>query len=209
MNAYYMYTHEMRFDLKRVYWSGHERLRRWLARFDLTPARLDVLRLVLIGYRTQSGLRRALGIARSTMSRMLKAMEARGLLTRTSRAPERARKHISLSAAVRELATRLLEILHPKQEKDMRAMLGCKRRQQRRYVRDAHALWCHLRAARRALGDRADRRDNELHWPKLRRYRPNAWKTAHRDRERRAAAQRARRAEARRTRELSAPPSPR
>lgn len=208
MHAYHMYTHEMRFDLKRVYWSGHERLRRWLARFDLTPARLEVLRLVLIGYKTQSGLRRALGIARSTMSRMLKGMEARGLVTRTSRAAERARKHIALSAAVRALATRLLGILHPKQAKDMRAMLGCTRKQQRRYERDGHTLWFRLRAARRAFGDRADRRDNELHWPKQKRYRPNAWKTAHRDRQRRAAAQRARRAEARRTRELSAPPSP-
>jgi len=72
------------FGAKRV----HLAVNRWAARilkeFGLTPARFDLMRLIYQhGYRlSQDLLRHRLGVARSTTSRMVRALEALGFVTR-------------------------------------------------------------------------------------------------------------------------------
>lgn len=99
---------ELIFSFKRVYLTGQRHLIAALKAYGLTPARLDVMRLVLEGIETQAALRRALGIARSTMSTMLTSMEKRGLIVRTSSAPQRAAKHVAITAG---LENRIVEAL--------------------------------------------------------------------------------------------------
>lgn len=158
MDRRYLHAHEVLFDHKRVYWSSQIALSRWLRPFDLTPARLEVLRLVEMGYATQAMLRRALGIARSTMSRMLSAMERRGLIVRTSRAPQRARKHVSVPRRIRALARALVSRAHPVFAKRLRKILGCTRSSTRAYAGRVSRLIRDLAVAREDLGDRGARR---------------------------------------------------
>lgn len=106
------YLHDIFFRFKRMYLAGRQHQINLLRHFGLTPARLEVLRMVLAGYTTQPALRRALGIARSTVSRMLIAMEARGFIVRTARAATRARKSIRLAPGLTRWIKRLLVELH-------------------------------------------------------------------------------------------------
>ncbi len=74
------------FTIKRAYYATLRLTRRALAAMGLTAARFDLLdALYKLGTRTihlQSQLRRALGVARSTISRMMRSLEQLGLVTR-------------------------------------------------------------------------------------------------------------------------------
>jgi DNA-binding MarR family transcriptional regulator len=72
------------FQVKRAYYATLNFTRPSLRGFGLTPARFDlIIALLKGGHRaTQSMIRRKLGVARSTVSRMLAAMEKAGLVTR-------------------------------------------------------------------------------------------------------------------------------
>lgn len=158
----YMYMHELLFDQKRTYWSTQAELLRWLKEHGLTPARLEVLRLIEMGYATQAALRQALGIARSTMSRMLTAMEKRGQLVRTASAPQRARKHLSVPRRVRALARALLERGYSKLCARMRAIVDCGRRSEAVHARRVWTVMEHLIRARSELRDRSTRAHGDL-----------------------------------------------
>jgi DNA-binding MarR family transcriptional regulator len=73
------------FGLKRGYYASLRVTRGALRRYGLTPARYDVLFAIDARFEasTQMGLRNVLGIARSTMTRMLTRMRELGLVTRT------------------------------------------------------------------------------------------------------------------------------
>lgn len=71
------------FGLKRAYHGTLRTTRRALARLGLTPARFDLLYIVAHAADVaQSDLRRALGVAASTVSRMLRSLEDLGLIQR-------------------------------------------------------------------------------------------------------------------------------
>ncbi len=74
------------FTIKRAYYATLKLTRRALAAMGLTAARYDLLdALYKLGTRTislQSQLRRAMGVARSTISRMMRSLEQLGLVTR-------------------------------------------------------------------------------------------------------------------------------
>ncbi len=74
------------FTIKRAYYATLKLTRRALAAMGLTAARYDLLdALYRLGTRAvhlQSNLRRGLGVARSTISRMMRSLEELGLVTR-------------------------------------------------------------------------------------------------------------------------------
>lgn len=69
------------FAFKRAHLSALNFARPILRRFELTPARFDIMVAVTIDP-TQSGVRRLLGLARATISEMLGRLEELGLITR-------------------------------------------------------------------------------------------------------------------------------
>jgi len=73
------------FVVKRAHLATLRFSRKVLAPFGLTPARFDVLYALTESEieRTQSGLRRALDVARATISEMLTTLERLGLVART------------------------------------------------------------------------------------------------------------------------------
>ncbi len=76
---------EVFFGLKRGHLAATRFSARLLFKFGLTPARFDLLRLVLhsgAAGMSQAYLRARLGVARSTVSRMLRALEQLGLVER-------------------------------------------------------------------------------------------------------------------------------
>ena len=70
------------FGAKRAYYATLEYGRKVLAEFGLTPARFEVLHLLLDKCESQRHLRGRLGLARSTLSRMLSVLEALGWVRR-------------------------------------------------------------------------------------------------------------------------------
>ncbi len=74
------------FTIKRAYYATLRLTRRALAAMGLTAARFDLLdalyRLGTGAVNLQSNLRRGLGVARSTISRMMISLERLGLITR-------------------------------------------------------------------------------------------------------------------------------
>ncbi len=74
------------FTIKRAYYATLRLTRRALRAIGLTPARYDLLdalyRLGTGCVHLQSHLRRGLGVARSTISRMMRSLEQLGLVTR-------------------------------------------------------------------------------------------------------------------------------
>jgi DNA-binding MarR family transcriptional regulator len=82
-----------------------------LARYGLTPARLDVL-MALTDYRiakTQAALRRALGVARATMSEMLASLEQLGWIKRTRNDYDRRTRDVALTPEGRGVFERAYE----------------------------------------------------------------------------------------------------
>lgn len=177
--------HEMLYEQKRAYWTVQGRLRRFLRRFGLTPARLEVLRFILMGYTSQPRLRRALGVASSTMSRMLSTMEKRGLVVRSASAPQRAKKSISVPEKIAGVAQRALGFLQPLMIGQLNRILGRTPREGALYIDAAHRAMCLLTHTRQVMGDRAYREDDEVRarrevkLPRPRRRslpRPDAWR---------------------------------
>src|SRR4029079_14746747 len=79
--------HTLFFALKRVHLMALELSRAMLGTALLTPARFDMLRIVHVNDLDgagvpQSNIRLLLGVSAATISRMLKALEARGLIVR-------------------------------------------------------------------------------------------------------------------------------
>ena len=79
--------HQLAFALKRAYYANLAVARATVIRDErrpgLTPARYDLLQyLQRFGSRLQSDLRRVLGVAKSTLSRMLRALEKHGWIVR-------------------------------------------------------------------------------------------------------------------------------
>lgn len=95
------------FGAKRAYWATLRFSSRKLASFGITPARLDMLRVI---YATpmrsvsQRYVRHHLGVARSVVSRMLRALEELGLVERGERfAHDRRTRVCRLTSRGREL----------------------------------------------------------------------------------------------------------
>ncbi|HEX7665697.1 MAG TPA: MarR family winged helix-turn-helix transcriptional regulator [Polyangiaceae bacterium] len=79
--------HEVAFSLKRGHWRCQRYLGALAARHGLTPARFDVLLAAykMQGYAYQSTIARKLGVRRSTVCKMMRAMEELGILVRLDR----------------------------------------------------------------------------------------------------------------------------
>jgi DNA-binding MarR family transcriptional regulator len=92
------------FGLKRAFHSTLRLTRRVFARLGLTAARFDLLYVVLKAGRfmVQRDLREALGVAPSTVSRMLKSLEELGLLRREPLPEDLRHRSITLTQAGRE-----------------------------------------------------------------------------------------------------------
>ena len=95
------------FDLKRAHHATLKFSRRVLSAFELTPARFDVLYAVGTNrWIFQHDLRVALGVARATISEMLKVLEKIGLITRWRWGRRRV---VWLSSKGREVMQRALD----------------------------------------------------------------------------------------------------
>jgi len=105
---------DLLFAFKRVHLAGNRNALKLLAAFGVTPARFDLMR-VLYGNRTfsmqQSWLRAQLGVARATLSKMLKALEKAGLVERKEDEFDRRTKRVTLTYAARSLVWNVLVAL--------------------------------------------------------------------------------------------------
>jgi len=92
--------HALFFGAKRAYYATLKVARPVLARFGLTPARLDLMTVITKGggHRVwQSEIRKALGVAAATVSRMVRALEELGFVERKRSAYERRQIEVSLT----------------------------------------------------------------------------------------------------------------
>ena len=86
------------FSAKRAHHAGLKFCRDLLAGSGLTPARFDLLyALANTGAKTQMALRKALGVARATISEMLEALEMVGLVRREPDAQDRRTLRVALT----------------------------------------------------------------------------------------------------------------
>ena len=106
--------HVLYFGLKRAFQATLKVNRPLLDRHGITPARFDLL------YRIhkegddkvrQSTLRKALGVARPTVSRMVRSLEKLGLLERETDWRDTRQKRLGLSVAGRKIVRRVLRKL--------------------------------------------------------------------------------------------------
>jgi DNA-binding MarR family transcriptional regulator len=148
------------FGLKRAHHAtlrfGHE----VLGRFGLTPARFDLLFAITTwdsGLVRQSALRRELGVARSTISRMLRSLEQLGFIRRTPRRYTRSVWLTRLGRFVTRRATRHTYRRGLARRAIDHALLA-RTRSERFIARDV--LEGTLRSIRRKFGDVA-----ELYYP--------------------------------------------
>ena len=105
---------DLLFAYKRVHLAGNRNALMLLAAFKLTPARFDLMR-TLYGNRTfsmpQSWLRAQLGVARATVSRMLKALERLGFVERKPDEYDRRTKKVTLTFEARSIVWNVLVAL--------------------------------------------------------------------------------------------------
>ncbi len=76
---------DLLFGSKRAYWASAGFATRKLVKFGITPARINLLRVIYaspLASVSQRYVRHHLGVARSTVSRMMRALEELGLLER-------------------------------------------------------------------------------------------------------------------------------
>jgi DNA-binding MarR family transcriptional regulator len=99
--------HGVSFWFKRAHWSAVRLGRAVVGPFGLTPARFDVLFLLEQGVLAQSALRRLLGVARSTMSTMVRRLVELGLVVR-KRAGDRRTWGLDLTAEGRRRIRRAI-----------------------------------------------------------------------------------------------------
>jgi DNA-binding MarR family transcriptional regulator len=103
------------FGIKRAFHGTLRVLRRPLARMGLTAARFDLLYIVLKegGVLLQRDLQRALGVAASTVSRMLASLEELGLVTRHLAEEDCRQRYVVLTKAGRRSVIRAArELIH-------------------------------------------------------------------------------------------------
>ena len=106
---------DLLFAFKRVHLAGNRHAMKLLRPFDVTPARFDLMRILYGNKNTysmaQSWLRGELGVARATISKMLKALEKLGLVERKTDEWDRRTKRVTLTYAARSLVWRVLVAL--------------------------------------------------------------------------------------------------
>ena len=105
---------DLLFAYKRVHLAGNRNAMKLLLAFGITPARFDLMR-ILYGRAqfsmSQSWLRGELGVARATISKMLKALEKLGLVERKTDEWDRRTKRVTLTHAARSLVWQVLVAL--------------------------------------------------------------------------------------------------
>ena len=91
--------HFLAFRLKRAHQASLRISRQIASRYALTPARYDLLYMIWKSYFApkQSKIRAALGVARSTVSRMLKSLEELGIVRRTKSDGDRRTRRVELT----------------------------------------------------------------------------------------------------------------
>ena len=92
--------HTVFFALKRAHHGTLRITRSVLTQMGLTAARFDMLYAIKEGPKTgmlQSALRRALGVCRATVSRMLASLEELGLVVRTAYPHDRRQRRVELT----------------------------------------------------------------------------------------------------------------
>jgi DNA-binding MarR family transcriptional regulator len=101
------------FGLKRAFHGTLRVTRRALASLGLTAARFDLLYILAKegGILGQRELQRALGVAASTVSRMLASLEDLGLVTRDAMEEDLRRRWVELTKAGRRCVFRAAELL--------------------------------------------------------------------------------------------------
>jgi len=101
---------ELLFALKRAHLASNRWGLRLLAKFGVTPARFDLMRIVYERGSSieQHWLRERLGVARSTLSRMLRSLERLGWVRRTRSEWDGRTRHVELTYAARSLVWRIL-----------------------------------------------------------------------------------------------------
>jgi DNA-binding MarR family transcriptional regulator len=101
-------VHAIFFGLKRAYHSTIGLTRRCLAQLGLTAARFDMLHAVKsTPYGShQKQLCRLLGVSAATVSRMLKSLEALGLVSRERSATDRRRRRVTITDLGRRVMRR-------------------------------------------------------------------------------------------------------
>ena len=104
---------DLLFAFKRVHLAGNRNAMMLLLAFKVTPARFDLMR-ILYGNdysMTQCGLRARLGVSRTTVSKMLKALEKLGLVHRKTDELDRRTKRVTLTFEARSLVWSVLDAL--------------------------------------------------------------------------------------------------
>lgn len=144
--------HTLSFALKRAHLSTLARHKPLAARFDLTPARFDVMVVILErgGGCGQSDIFLSLGLSPSTVSKMLKAMEARGLVWRAPTECDLRRRLVGLTRygleCVRQAIRTFIRV------DDVRGIYDALHRTGRAFVAKAVRTVRHIA---RGLGDRS------------------------------------------------------
>jgi DNA-binding MarR family transcriptional regulator len=106
--------HQIFFLLKRSYWGIQNRLRSPLKDdFEITPARVDMLFAIeksryALPEKEQRRLTKKLGVTRSVVSRMLRAMERRGWIRREKAKYDRRMWLVSITETGQELLDRVM-----------------------------------------------------------------------------------------------------
>jgi len=106
--------HVLHFGLKRAFQATVKINRPLLARHGVTPARFDLLYCIhqeRVDAVWQSSIRRALGVARPTVSRMVRSLEKLGLLVREVDWRDTRQRRLALSVAGRKVVRRVLRRL--------------------------------------------------------------------------------------------------
>jgi len=103
VRALSVFMETMIFGVKRAFYATLNITRPGLADFGLTPARYDVLYAIAdadtqYGVCPQRNLWRVLGVARSTMSKLLHSLEELGLVRRERWSIDRRQRYVSLTA---------------------------------------------------------------------------------------------------------------
>lgn len=106
--------HFVLFGFKRAHQATLRITRPILARYGITPARLDLLQVLRVRELSgtqllQSGVRRILGVTAPTVCRMLQALERLGLVTRSPLPRDLRERRVLLTDRARDLLRNILE----------------------------------------------------------------------------------------------------
>ncbi len=105
--------HPIFFSFKRAYWASMRFSRDWAEEYELTPARLDML--LAIGRQPggipQKDLRTTLDVCPPVVTRMLKALQKRGLVDRWVHPEDRRQRWLTLTDHARSMLRIVIEEL--------------------------------------------------------------------------------------------------